>query len=178
MESRSNSAIKFPIISNPVLISSSHPSLHTLTAPSPTKSETQVSRLDAAKGETIIDPSDTLSISDFSIYVQSHDSTHAYGSPIQNPVSTRVSDYPPRLPDISLSPALSPSDPPSPVPSVPESVSPTFHRSPPRPGCLPSPVYHRPFCGPSIYPMTRPHPSAQQGIVVTVHRQASVDEIV
>jgi hypothetical protein len=39
--------------------------------------------------------------------------------------------------------------------------------------CQPDQVYHRPFCGPSIYPVTRP--SQLEGIMVTVHRHASID---
>lgn len=42
--------------------------------------------------------------------------------------------------------------------------------------CQPDQVYHRPFCGPSICPVTRP--SQLEGIVVTVHRHASIDIIV
>ncbi|TFK65310.1 STE3-domain-containing protein [Pluteus cervinus] len=44
---------------------------------------------------------------------------------------------------------------------------------------VPSPPYHRPFSPPSAYPVSQPHPrAAPQGLWVTVHRQASADEIV
>lgn len=63
-------------------------------------------------------------------------------------------------------------------PDVPESVGP-LETFPKGDGISsPRPVYHRPFSPPSIYPATRPHQESSGGILVTIHRQASADEIV
>lgn len=167
---------QFPPISNPTLISSSNPSLHTLVASSPTKSESRVSQLSVNEEQAAIESNGAVNICTFSICAQSYDLAHSYQ--LSLPSMAHIGDQPPQLPDIPLSPPLSASLPPSPILSPPEPLYPRLPHSQPPLGRLLIPTYHRPFCARSIYPTTRPHPNTQYDIPTTAHRQASVDELV
>lgn len=102
---------------------------------------------------------DRFTISTYSYYAQSTDTMPVLASEDQHvPISEA---YAPR--------------PPSPSRPYPADVPPYTQTDP---GSLPSPVYHRPFSPPSIYPIVMPHPRIEDGILVTIHRQASVDHIV
>jgi hypothetical protein len=135
-------------------------STYTLSAPTPTKSEEDTD-------------ADTYTISTFSYYGQS--------------TMDPVSPLPSNQHRIVISEAFDASRAPSPVPSVPESVGPSSIygvTEQDRVVVSPSPVYHRPFSPPSVYPVTVSQPTAaaasqnpHSGILVTIHRQASVDEI-
>lgn len=153
----------------PLSMISSHPSTYTLSAPTPTKSE----HANHTEADT---DADTYTISTFSYYGQS--------------TIDPVSPLPSTQHRIVISEAFDASRAPSPVPSVPESVGPSSVygvTEQDRVVVSPSPTYHRPFSPPSVYPVTVSQPttaaaSASQhphsGILVTIHRQASVDEIV
>ncbi|KIJ93455.1 hypothetical protein K443DRAFT_684535 [Laccaria amethystina LaAM-08-1] len=143
------------------------PSTYTLSAPTPTKSDYTTTTTDADTD------ADTYTISTFSYYDQSN--------------TDPMSPLPSTQHRIVISEAFDASRAPSPVPSVPESVGPLSLygvSEQDRVVVSPSPVYHRPFSPPSVYPVTVPQPSdaaalqhPHTGILVTIHRQASVDEV-
>ena len=154
----------------PLSMISSHPSTYTLSAPTPTKSE----HANHTEADT---DADTYTISTFSYYGQS--------------TMDPVSPLPSTQHRIVISEAFDASRAPSPVPSVPESVGPSSVygvTEQDRVVVSPSPTYHRPFSPPSVYPVTVSQPTTaaaaaasehpHSGILVTIHRQASVDEIV
>lgn len=116
----------------------------------------------STKGDKAEADGRSLTSSMLSIYGQTTDSMPLASSQTHdsNPIT------------ISISEAYAASRPPSPV-SFPSSVPPY-----PIPDELPMPVYQRPFSLPSVYPVSSPHLQAENGIVVTIHRQASVDNIV
>jgi hypothetical protein len=121
----------------------------TLTAPSPTKAD-----------ET---ESHSVANSILSCYGHSTDSIQAPPSP--------QSHHNPHQTAISISETYAASRPPSPM-TFPSSV-----RTYSTPEDVPMPAYHRPFSLPSVYPIS-PHLRPENGIIVTIHRQASVDNMV
>ena len=146
---------KVPRISGPVLISTSNRSLCIPAASSQSIHECSTSQSDTT-GRTIMALSEMSSTYSFPTFAHLHDSSI---QEFQSLASTMyISDDSHRLPEKFSSASL------------PGSVEPLRHKSLPSPG---------PSSRPSICHVSQQGPtSASQEIVVTPHRQASVDDIV
>lgn len=135
----------------------------TVSPPTPIKSH---------KAPSSADP-DSYTIATFSYYSQSTDSMR-----VPSPSASHAHHHYQSGHHISISEAHAASRAPSPALSASASVSEDSYVEARRDPA--SPTFHRPFSPPSIYPIAAPHPGAGQSgnILVTIHRQASVDHIV
>lgn len=151
------------------------------TPPSYVRMPPTPTKVHDAAAQNLKDP-DSFTISTFSYYAQTDDSMYLPSPSTSGTQHTYDHDYDSEHEHhISVSDAYVSSRSPSPALSVPQSIHPELEAEPELAGAVPSstPMFHRPFSPPSIYPVnTGPNPGATHaGILVTIHRQASVDDM-